>query len=272
MRMMRICALFICAALAFAWSGAYAQDTGKGDQIPFSVGEKLRYAILAKRLYVGTQTIELRSVATYRGREVFRLWGLSKTSPFVSIFYRIDDKWDVFIDRSTLLPLRMEKDEKEGRDTGYFIYNIDQEGRSVTIRNVPKNETRVVAGKNDIFDLFTLIYYYRKYHDRFDDTFTFDFLEPKSLRTVHFKNEGIVEIEAPRVVKNWKFPAYKMRQIGGVGIEIYVSADEFRLPLKMVVPSELPRDKKLIVEFDLEKFTPGEDQGDLPWYYRHLRF
>ncbi|MFW6180243.1 MAG: DUF3108 domain-containing protein [Spirochaetota bacterium] len=237
---------------------------------PFSAGEKLQYGILAAGFPVGKQTIELSGTGDFLGQPVYNLYGRSRTSGLLSIFYRLDDKWHVFMDRDSILPVRVEKDMKEGQKEGYYVYDIDQADRRVIIHNLKDNNIKTVQAENTVFDLFSLIYFYRKDPSVFDREFTFDFLEPNDVHTVHFRNEGLTEIKIDRISRYDEIPCIKLQQIGGVGIEIYVGSDELRLPLKLVVPSKLPRDRELIVEFVLEKYAPGEDQPDPPRLYRHI--
>jgi hypothetical protein len=240
--------------------------------VPFSTGEKIRYAIHAAGFYMGTQTIEIVSVEEYGGTEVFKIIGHTKSSPFVSIFFRLDDKWAIYTERETMLPIRMEKDMVEGKTKGFFIYDINQKEKTVFIQNKTKNYDKNVIADNLILDMFSLVYYYRKYPQRFNDTFTFDFLEERSVKTVQAKIEGDAEISVPKVTRAQKLPSVKLKQIGGIGIEIYVSTDELRLPLKLVLPSILSEKRKLGLEFYLEKYTPGEEQVEIPRLYKKLRF
>jgi hypothetical protein len=239
---------------------------------PFSAGEKIRYAVYAAGFYMGTQTIEIESVEEYGGTEVFKIIGHTKSSPFVGIFFRIDDKWTVYTDRETILPVRMEKDLVEGKKRGFFVYDINQEEKTVLIQNKTKNKNKNVTADNLILDMFSLIYYYRKYPQRFKDPFTFDFLEERSVETVQARIEGDEEISVPKVTKTQNLPSVKLKQIGGIGIEIYVSVDDLRLPLKLVLPSKLSKKRTLLVEFYLEKYTPGVDQAEIPRLYKKLRF
>ncbi len=237
---------------------------------PFSVGERLRYGILASGFPVGKQTIELSGTSDFLGQPVYNLYGRSRTSGLLSIFYRLDDKWHVFMDRQSLLPVRVEKDMKEGQKEGYYVYDINQAERSVVIQNLETNNIKTVLAENTVFDLFSLIYFYRLNPAVFDGEYTFDFLDPTDVHTVHFQNEGETSIQIDRISRYEEIPCIKLQQIGGVGIEIYVGSDELRLPLKLVVPSKLPRDRELIVEFVLEKYRPGEHQVDIPRLYRHI--
>ncbi len=239
---------------------------------PFSTGEKIRYSVHAAGFYMGTQTLEIVSVEEYGGIEVFKIVGHTKSSPFVGIFFRIDDKWTVYTERETILPIRMEKDMVEGKKKGFLTYDINQKEKTVFIQNKTKNTNKNVAADNLILDMFSLVYYYRKYPQRFNDTFTFDFLEERSVQTVQAKIEGNEDISVPKVTKAKMLPSVKLKQIGGIGIEIYVSADDLRLPLKLVLPSKLSKKRKLLVEFYLEKYTPGVEQVDIPQLYKRLRF
>jgi hypothetical protein len=239
---------------------------------PFSTGEKIRYAVHAAGFYMGTQTLEIVSVEEYGGTEVYKIIGHTKSSPFVGIFFRIDDKWTVYAERETLLPLRMEKDMVEGKKRGFLVYDINQKEKTVFIQNMTKNTNKNVTADNLILDMFSLVYYYRKYPERFNNPFTFDFLEERSVETVQAKIEGDEEISVPKVTKLQELPTVKLKQIGGVGIEIYVSTDDLRLPLKLVLPSKLSKKRELLVEFFLEKYTPGEEQVEIPRLYKKLSF
>jgi hypothetical protein len=190
----------------------------------------------------------------------------------MNLFYRVDDKWLVFLDRKELLPLRLEKDMWEGKRKAYLVYHIDQQEKRVVFENRTAGSSKEKEAENLVFDLFTLAYYYRQFPEQFENVFTFDFLEERNLKTIQFKNEGKVMIRVIPISNKDKIPAYKMKQIGGIGIEIYVSTDELRIPLKIVTPARLKKGRKLNIEMNLEKYSPGEGQHEVPLLYRYLTF
>ncbi|UCB46528.1 MAG: DUF3108 domain-containing protein [Spirochaetota bacterium] len=259
--------ILVIVFIFLAFSGV-AQDTGH----PFSVGERFRFFIYAGKLYVGYQTVDLVSIDSIGGKEYYKIKGLSRSSFFLSIIYRLDDKWTVYIDKETLLPMKVEKDMVEGRSEGFFVYDMDQNNRKLSILDKNSGKVDVVNGEHDIFDLFSLLYYYRNNPHIFNSPFTFDFMEPHALQTVHFQEEGVVDIIIPRISKKRTVSARKVMQIGGIGIEMYVSNDSLRVPLKMTVPSILPGDKKLLIEFYIDRFEPGVQQGKLPDKYKSLTY
>ncbi len=250
----------------------YSVTSAENTKPPFSVGERLRYFIYAAKLYVGYQTIELESVEKINNIDVYKLSGNSKSAFLVSIIYRLDDKWTIFMEKSTLLPIRVEKDMVEGRSSGYFIYEIDQENNTVVIQDRAGGKQEIVNSQNLVFDLFSLLYFFRSNPSLFEETFTFDFLESHNVHTVHFQDEGEVEVIIPRISKKREVIARKLRQVGGLGIEIYVSNDELRLPLKLVSPAILPRDKRLMIELYIDRYTPGVEQTAIPEVYRRLSY
>lgn len=250
----------------------YSITWAENTKPPFSVGERLRYFIYAAKLYVGYQTIELESVEKINNIDVYKLKGNSRSAFLVSIIYRLDDKWTIFIDKSTLLPIRVEKDMVEGRSRGYFIYDIDQENNTVIIQDKTGGKREVVNSQNLVFDLFSLLYFFRSNPSLFEETFTFDFLESHNVHTVHFQDEGEVEIIIPRISKKREVIARKLKQVGGIGIEIYVSNDELRLPLKLVSPAILPGDKRLMIELYIDRYAPGVEQKVIPEVYRRLSY
>jgi hypothetical protein len=199
-----------------------------------------------------------------------RIKGLSRTTALLSIFYRLNDNWSIYIDSSSLLPLRVEKEWQEGKKEGYYVYDIDQGGKTVILHNKVSGNRKSMNAKNSIFDLFSLIYYYRLNHAEFDDIYTFDFLESRSVSTVYFQNEGVKEIRIKQISMTHTFSVRRLKQIGGVGIEIYISNDHLNLPLKIIVPSKLPKNKVLNVEFIIDKYEPGPGLTDIPRIYRLL--
>ena len=61
-------------------------------------------------------------------------------------------------------------------------------------------------------------------------------------------------------------------QVGGIGIEIYVSTDHLRIPLKVVTPVRLKKGRKFNTELNLHKYQPGKGQTEIPELYRDLVF
>jgi hypothetical protein len=221
---------------------------------------------------MGNQTIELQSAQSLDGREVLLLYGHTDSSRFMDLFYEVDDKWYIYLEKDRVLPLKVEKDMLEGKRKSYLVYQIDQDNSRVLFRNTTNGNSKEMEAQNLVFDVFSMAFFYRQYPERFNSVFTFDFLEEWGLQTVQFKNEGSVELAVSSISQNHKLPALKMKQIGGIGIEIYVSDDELRIPLKIVTPAKLKRGRTLKVEMNLEKYAPGQGTGEVPWPYSSLDF
>jgi hypothetical protein len=257
--------VFFCALIFCLGAPLWALSENE----PFRIGEQLRYSIYALGIKVGYQTLEFSAAGELNGSEVYILKGLSKSAGFLSIFYRLNDNWSIFMEKDSFLPLRVEKDWQEGQDEGYYRYEIDQQSRKVTLYNVSGGTVKSIDSKNSVFDLFSLVYYYRRNTEAFDDVFTFDFLEARSVQTVRFQNEGTVRVTVPRISERRSIRARKLQQIGGVGIEIYMAEDNLKLPLKIVAPSKLPRGKVLDIIFYLDRYYPGEGTSirDIPRVY-----
>jgi len=260
-------AVVIILVMSMAF-GIYSKGAAEQNKtIPFFVGEEIVYSIYAAGWKVGYQTIEVDCIQKYNGIDVYVLKGLSRSASFLSIFYRLNDKWSIYMEQDSLLPLRVVKDWQEGKKEGYYVYEIDQYGNTVTLHSVKDDKSKTMNSKNYVFDIFTLAYYYRKNYPEFEGTYTFDFLETRSLRTVHFKNEGETEVRVPKISRTQRITARRLRQIGGIGIDIYLSNDNLRIPLRIVVPSKLPRDRVLDIEFIIDKYIPGDGQKELPDVY-----
>ena len=224
----------------------------------FLVGEKLTYSIYVGGIKIGFQTIEIRSIETLKGVEVYKIKGRSKTTPFISMFYRLDDKWSIYIDTNNLRPVRVEKNMVEGKKTDFIIYDIDQDNRKINIRNVESDITMVVKADNDVFDIISMSFFFREnaplYKNK-GDIIVFDFLKSKSVQTVHFKNMGEYNIRIPALAGRTLFNTNKYKKVGKTEIEFFVSNDKMNLPLKMTVNTRLTKNIRVNIEVYLVEYS-----------------
>jgi len=198
--------------------------------------------------------------------------GQTTASSIVSILYHLDDRWTISIERGSFYPIRVEKEWEEGKGEGFYIYEIDQQNRMVRFRDVKKNKEKTLHAQNPIFDLFSLLYYYRVNALSIENPFTFDFLETKALKTVSFQDEGVGQLTIPRISNTRSVPVRILKQIGGAGIELYVSTDALRLPLKLVTPAKLSKKKTVVVDFVIDGFLAGSGDREVPKEYRRLKY
>ena len=125
----RTAVLTLVCVLAAAWSSLAIESPHV-----FGVGEKIGYQLHAKGLYLGDQTVELESIDQLDGRDVYKLRGFTMSSRFMNLFFPVDDKWLVYIDRLKLMPLKLEKDMLEGKNQAFLIYYINQDENGLFLR------------------------------------------------------------------------------------------------------------------------------------------
>jgi hypothetical protein len=237
---------------------------------PCVVGETLRYNIYVAGFKIGTQTVTIASAEELNGREVYRIRGSTETSGISKLFHGYRDMCTAFVDAATLRPVLIERTVEEKGRVCRYTYAIDQEKRTMTVRDWMKGETKVVHPGNVVFDQLSLCYFYRSNPALFEGRFSFDLLKKDSVITVYMRQEGLVTVHMPRLPSGDATPALKYVEEGGGGIEIYIGVDGFSVPLKVVFRTALEEKRKnTVVELYLRDCDAYPEIG-VPIWYREL--
>jgi len=125
------------------------------------VGEKLTYRVAWIGIPVGTVTSEVKEIAKIKGRDTYHVELVVKTNMFCSAIYRIDDRFETFMDTQTLLPLRHELKRREGRHKKDYIVEFDHEKNIATYNNLREESTKEVKFPKGTHDPLSAIYFYR---------------------------------------------------------------------------------------------------------------
>ncbi len=108
------------------------------DYRPFNKGEKLVFSVEYGPLKAGTATMEVSEIVMIDSIPAFHIISTEKTNSFFSKIYKIDDRYDSYIDTVNLHSLRFEKHIREGsyvkdqivefkQDSGKAVYSDGRE-------------------------------------------------------------------------------------------------------------------------------------------------
>lgn len=197
-------------------------------RVPFGVGEKLEYDIRYKGVHVGSGNMEVLPMDTVRGIDVwhtvFRLTG-------GLLFYRVNDKYEVWFDTHTLASLRYWQDIDEGPYEPKRHYEIFPEKQEYIENNKPPGKS-----VEHPLDEGSFIYYLRTVPLRvgMDTSFSDYFMADRN--PVRFKVLAKDTIDVPA----GRFPAIVIQPIfqsklfsEGGHAEIWLSDDDNRIMLQM---------------------------------------
>jgi len=94
---------------------------------PFQVGERMVFAIKAFGVTAGHATLEIKEIINLDGHEVYHIVVTAQTTPFFSLFYRINDKLETYLDTKEFYPHRYEAYLEEGKYRKEEVIIYDQE-------------------------------------------------------------------------------------------------------------------------------------------------
>ncbi|MCK4648139.1 DUF3108 domain-containing protein [bacterium] len=94
---------------------------------PFRVGERMVFAIKAFGVTAGHATLEIKEIIDLDGHEVYHIVVTAQTTPFFSLFYRINDKLETYLDTKEFYPHRYEAHLEEGKYRKNEVITYDQE-------------------------------------------------------------------------------------------------------------------------------------------------
>ncbi len=113
----------LLAGLGAATSSAAQADTAQiHKRVPFGVGEVCVYDVYFGPLRAGTGRMEVVNIEEMRGRLAYHMVFTVKGGTF---FYRVDDRYEIWVDTASLSSLRYVQNIHEGgykRNTTYDMY------------------------------------------------------------------------------------------------------------------------------------------------------
>lgn len=236
----------------------------------FVKGEHLVYrvyydAILTGKVTAGEVTFSVKDGSrVINGRNTHHIQVLGKTKGAFNLFYKVDDRYETYMDEEHLVPRHFVRRVDEG---GYIIrqnVTFHQELGKATFKDLKNNRTSLIETPPDIHDVVSVIYYARtldltnaKSGDRFnfnfviDDTVYTSSMEILGRETIKTSMGRVrcVKIKPGLITGNVFKDTYAM--------ELYVSDDRNKVPVLMKtgvivgnVKMELTSFEKLAHPFD----------------------
>lgn len=140
--------------LAYTASGQWSRDTTGGpfrrlDQSAFGVGERLVYDVGYSFFTAGEAVFAVPTIDTVEGRAVYRIQFTVNSTPSFSWIYKVEDKYETFVDVQSLFPWRFTQRLREGGYARDFEADFDHYRGIATTKDgeypIPPNVQDVVS-------------------------------------------------------------------------------------------------------------------------------
>ncbi|MFT7344415.1 MAG: hypothetical protein ACI9XP_000999 [Lentimonas sp.] len=207
----------------------------------FGIGEKLRYRVSYGFVDAGEAILEVKSTSKKgNGRDLYRVTGSGRTLGAFNAFYKVEDKYESFIDKQGIFPWFFERRVNEG---GYIInqdYTFKQ--HQYKVNNGVGKEYKTPMAIQDMISSF----YYARTMDfsnlKQGDVFEFKcFMDDEiwSLKVKYVKDETIS-------IRKGKFKCHKFVPVVQTGryfeseedVNFWITADKNRIPV--LVKAKIP--------------------------------
>ncbi|MBS9766724.1 MAG: DUF3108 domain-containing protein [Flavobacteriaceae bacterium] len=123
----------------------------------FDKGEWLRYRLSYSSFLKGGE-VTLKISEDPNQKDGFHIKGKGETSGLVRLFFKVDDIYQTYIDKKTVLPYHFKRKINEGGYTKNVEIKFDQEKHSATVIDHKKNTTKEFKTVEGVQDMLSSIY------------------------------------------------------------------------------------------------------------------
>jgi len=102
---------------------------------PFGEGERLVYSVQYGIVNAGEAVLEIRNIARLQGRPTYHIVSDARSNEVFSVFFRVHDRFESFMDSTELYSLRYEKHLREGKYHKDEVVIFDQMGHRAIYAN-----------------------------------------------------------------------------------------------------------------------------------------
>jgi len=263
-----LCGLLVMTLMAFTNVDSVKPQSNisKGaDHITFEAGEEIVYKLYYNWNFIWLAAGEVTFCVEDDG-DRFHLSAKGRTYPSYEWFFKVDDNYDAYVDKETLLPETSIRDVREGGYTLYDKVTFDQDNnKAVSLRGSSKDKTirREYDVETHMHDILSAIYYTRsidceKYQE--GEEFPIKIFMDKEVWPLNITYKGK---EANKKVKGqgtFNTILYSPEVISGdvfdkgTEMNIWVSDDENKIPLLIESPVSVGSVKVVIKDYKGLKF------------------
>ena len=219
-------------AQAFKQCNLENKSTKNGEQITYKV-----YYTLAGAWIGAGQATFTNKVEKYKGKPVYHITGNGKTFRSYDWFFKVRDKYESYIDTTTMLPMKFVRRVNEG---GYKKFNIVNFNRNLNSASSTAGVKKVPACVQDVV---SSIYYARninfnKYKK--GDKIPFSIFLDHKVYDIYLRYLGKVRLKT----KHGVFNTIKFKPLlidgtifeGGEKMTVWVTDDENKIPVHIETP------------------------------------
>lgn len=103
----------------------------------FGVGERFEFSVGYGIIKAGTAVMEIPEIVQFNGRKCYHIVSTAKSNKFFSVFFKVDDKVESYMDVHELYSLGFDKHLREGEFKADVSMIFDQENHFALYNNSP---------------------------------------------------------------------------------------------------------------------------------------
>ena len=127
----------------------------------FKEGEWFKFKMsYSNWLKAGNATLHVKK-ELLNNKEVYHVLGKGWTTGMIKWFFKVEDRYETYIDTQTLLPYKFVRNIDEGGYTKNIVINFDQQNKKAHVNNIKENKKIIVDTKPNVQDMVSTFYYLR---------------------------------------------------------------------------------------------------------------
>lgn len=147
---------YLLLLLIFITTTSIAQDIHSS----FENGEWFKFKIRYGIFTASYATLEVKN-ETLNGMPVHHIVGTGKSSGVLSMFFKVEDYYETYVDKTEVKPYRFIRKINEGGHTKDIEINFDHENKRAQVFNKKYNKKETFTIKDNIQDMMSSFYYLR---------------------------------------------------------------------------------------------------------------
>ena len=207
----------------------------------FKSGEKLEFRVHYGMVTAGRATLEVKpDPVTMHGRKCYHVVGKGVSSKSFSLFFKVRDTYETYLDTESIIPWKFKRDIREGGFKSYTVVDFDHYKHMAYERKDHKGDIQTYQVPANIQDVLSAFYYAR--------TMDYSDAEPGQIyRFQNFIDQQVFNLDVKFIgyetikVSGSKYRCVKLQPLveeGGLfqhegDLHLWITADENRIPVRI---------------------------------------